>query len=89
MYLPFQLDPNSTERGHYFNVAGRLTLGVSFVAANEQLQGSYGEYARTWGAGYNPNPWGQLSVYPLLQDAIVGGVRNSLLILLGAVSSFC
>lgn len=84
VYLPFQLDPNSTERGHYFNVAGRLKPGVSFVAANEQLQASYEEYARTWpditqtpGAGFRVQ---------LLQDAIVGGVRNSLLILLAAVT---
>jgi putative ABC transport system permease protein len=84
VYLPFQLDPNSTERGHYFNVAGRLKRGVSFAAANEQLQASYQEYARTWpdvtqtpGAGFRVQ---------LLQDAIVGGVRSSLLTLLTAVT---
>jgi len=84
VYLPFQLDPHSTERGHYFNVAGRLKPGVSFVAANEQVQASYEEYARTWpdithipGAGFRVQR---------LQEAIVGGVRNSLLILLAAVT---
>ena len=81
VYIPFQLDPNSTERGHYFNVAGRLKPGVTLAAANAQLQGSYQEYSRKWpdvtpGAGFGVQP---------LQDAIVGGVRNSLLILLGAV----
>lgn len=84
VYLPFQLDANSTERGHYFNVAGRVKPGVSVAAANEQLQASYQEYARRWtdlaqtpGAGFRVQ---------LLQEAIVGGVRNSLLILLAAVT---
>ena len=83
VYLPFQLEPNSTERGHYFNVAGRLKPGVSFAAANEQLQASYQEYARTWGADVTSGAGFRVQ---LLQDAIVGGVRNSLLILLAAVT---
>ena len=58
VYLPFQLDPNSTERGHYFNVAGRLKPGVSVAAANEQLQASYRDYARMWGPDIDA--WGRL-----------------------------
>jgi predicted permease len=82
VYIPFQVDPNSAERGHYFNVAGRLQPGVTLAEANAQLQASYQGYARKWPddmrgrAGFRVQP---------LQDAIVGGVRNSLLILLGAV----
>ena len=83
VYLPFQLDPNSTERRHYFNVAGRLKPGVSFAAANEQLQASYQEYARMWGPDTSPGV--SFRVQPL-QDAIVGAVRPSLLILLAAVT---
>ena len=83
VYLPFQLDANSVEHGHYFNVGGRLKPGVTLAEANAQLQASYFEYGRKWPedmrgrAGFGVQ---------LLQDAIVGGVRNSLLILLGAVS---
>src|SRR5580704_7482911 len=83
VYIPFQLDPDSTEQGHYFNVAGRLKPGITLAAANARLQASYLEYARKWPddirlrAGFRVQP---------LQDAIVGGVRNSLLLLLGAVS---
>jgi len=83
VYIPFQLDPNSSDHGHYFNVAGRLKPGVTLAEANAQLQASYHEYVRKWPddvrgrAGFRVQP---------LQDAIVGGVRNSLLILLGAVS---
>ncbi len=83
VYIPFQLDPNSADHGHFFNVAGRLKPGVTLAVANAQLQASYQEYARKWPddvrgrAGFRVQP---------LQDAIVGGVRNSLLILVGAVS---
>jgi putative ABC transport system permease protein len=82
VYLPFQLDPNSNDRGHNFNVAGRLRPGVTIAAANAQLRASYEEYARKW---TDLSPGASFAVQPL-QDAIVGGVRNSLLILLGAVS---
>ena len=84
VYVPFQLDPNSASHGHHFNVAGRLKPGVTLAEANAQLQASYREYGRKWpddvrgeGAGFRVQP---------LQDAIVDGVRNSLLILLGAVA---
>src|SRR5438132_3336879 len=74
---------SSADHGHFFNVAGRLKPGVTLAVANAQLQASYPEYARKWPddvrgrAGFRVQP---------LQDAIVGRVRNSLLILLGAVS---
>jgi predicted permease len=82
VYLPFQIDPNSASHGHYFNVAGRLKPGVTLAAANQQLQAGYREFALKWpdidypGRGFGLEP---------LQAAIVGGVRNSLLILWGAV----
>jgi len=81
VYIPFQLDPNSSERGHYFNVAGHLKPGITLVVANAQLQASHREYAQKWpdidpGTGFGVQP---------LQSVIVGGVRNSLLILFGAV----
>ena len=81
VYLPSQLDPASVNRGHSFNVAGRLKPGVTLAAANAQVQASYPEYARqfadlTPGAGFAVEG---------LHDAIVGGVRGSLWILAGAV----
>jgi putative ABC transport system permease protein len=82
VYIPFQLDPNSASHGHYFNVAGRLKPGVTLAAANAQLQASYQGYARKWPG--DDDPGRGFGVQPL-RDAIVGGMRNSLLILLGAV----
>jgi predicted permease len=82
VYVPFQLDPNSEEQGHFLNVAGRLKPGVTLADANAHLQASYQEFGRRWPddmqgrAGFRVQP---------LQNAIVGGARNALLILLGAV----
>jgi putative ABC transport system permease protein len=81
VYIPFQLDPDSVALGHYFNVAGRLKPGVTLALANTQLQAGYTEYGRKTG-DFSPG-WG--FGVQTLQDAIVGGVRKSLLILLGAV----
>jgi putative ABC transport system permease protein len=81
IYLPFQLDPHSRERGHYFNAAGRLKPGVTLAAANSELQASYRVYARQW---MDLTPGASFGVQPL-QDAVVGGVRNSLLLVWGAV----
>ena len=82
IYLPFQLDPKSVQLGHYFNVAGRLRPGISLAQANAQLEAGYPEYARRTGDFAEGASFG---VQPL-QDVIVGGVRKSLLVLLGAVS---
>jgi putative ABC transport system permease protein len=84
VYLPFQVDPNSAEHGHYFNVAGRLKPGVTLAEANAQLQASYPEYVRKWPG--EDLPRGRSFGLQPLQTAVAGGVRNSLLILLGAVS---
>ncbi|MBV9769016.1 MAG: ABC transporter permease [Bryobacterales bacterium] len=82
VYIPFQLDPNSLERGHYFNVAGRLKPGVTLAGANTELQADYQEYARRL---LDLNPGAGFDIQPL-QAAIVSRVRNSLLVLLGAVA---
>src|SRR5262249_14194976 len=65
------------------NVAGRLKPGISLAAANEHLQASYSEYTRKWPDDFRGRAG--FRVLPL-QDAIVSGVRPSLVILLGAVS---
>jgi putative ABC transport system permease protein len=82
VYIPFQLDPNSVDHSHYFNVAGRLKPEVTVAEANAQLQARFPEYGRQWPddirgrTGFRVQP---------LQAAIVRSVRSSLLILLAAV----
>jgi len=84
VYVPFQLDPVRDDNGHYFAVIGRLKPGVTVAAANAQLQAAYQEYKRTHPIPFDFPQIG-FAVEPL-QDAIVGGVKNSLLILAGAVT---
>ncbi len=83
LWLPFQIDPESTNLGHYFFVAGRLQPGVTLAQANAELKLAAGAYRRRYPDDMSPkNGFG---VEPL-RDSIVAGARRSLLVLLGAVS---
>jgi predicted permease len=82
VYVPFRLDPYSTNEGNYFQVAGRLKPGVSLASANEQLKAATAGFRKTY-----PNslpPQGTFGVQPL-SDVLVSGVRTLLWVLLGAV----
>jgi putative ABC transport system permease protein len=81
--LPFQLDPNSTDQGHYFVAAGRLKPGVMIGTAKAQLQLVADEFRRKF-PGHLDRKDG-FGVKPIM-EIIVGDVRPSLLILAGAVS---
>jgi putative ABC transport system permease protein len=81
IWLPFQIDPNSTNQGHYFLAAARLKPGVTLAQANAQLKLAYEEFRRRWTLA---DPKAGFGVQPL-RDSIVGDARSSLLILLGAV----
>ena len=83
VYIPFQLDPDRDDNGHYFSVIGRLKPGVTVAAANAQLQAAYSEYKAKHPVPFDFPQIG-FGAQPL-QDALTGGVRNSLLILVGAV----
>jgi hypothetical protein len=48
VYVPFQLDPNSTDQGHYFNAGGRLKDGVTLAAANAQFKVAAEEFRRKY-----------------------------------------
>ena len=81
IWLPFQLDPNSTNQGHYFMAAARLKPGVSLAQANAQMKLAYNQYRRRWNLA---DPKASFGVQPL-RDSIVSDARKSLYILLGAV----
>jgi putative ABC transport system permease protein len=83
VWLPFQIDPNSTMQGNYFQVAGRLQPGVTVASANAQLQLAAKEFGQKY-----PNmlgPQGGFGAQPL-QDIVVRNVRASLWVLVGAVA---
>ena len=83
VWVPFQLDPNPTDQGHYFNAAGRLKPGVTLEQAKARLKLSAEDYRRKYPNGLRATDG--FSVDPLRQ-ALVSNVRSSLLVLVGAVS---
>ena len=82
VWIPFQLDPNTTDQGHYFQAAGRLKPGVTLAQAQAKLKVSTQDFERKFpraipaGNGFTVTPF---------QEAFVGNVRPTLLILAGAV----
>ena len=82
LWVPFQLDPNSADLGHYFFVAGRLKPGVTLAQANAVLKLTADQFRRLHSDDLGPQ--GGFGVKPL-RDSIVADARTSLLVLLGAV----
>jgi putative ABC transport system permease protein len=82
VYVPFRLDPYSTDQGNYFQVAGRLKPGVSLVAANEQLKAATEGFRKLYPNSLGPQ--GTFGVQPL-SEVLVRGVRTLLWVLFGAV----
>ena len=82
IWLPLQVDSNSTDVTPFFRVVGRLKPGVTLVQANTQLELLAVTFRRRYPT-VNPRMY---FVVHSLQQAIVGNSRSSLLLLLGAVS---
>jgi putative ABC transport system permease protein len=82
IFIPLQADPNSTNQGHYLQVAGRLKPGITVSAAHAQMKVIGEQFRRA-----NPK-WmdakESVGVVPM-QEFETGNVRPALLILLGAV----
>jgi predicted permease len=82
VWVAFQIDPNSTDQGHYFGAAGRLKPGITL----EQAQGRLGASAAAFRAKF-PNalpPQNSFSVSPV-REVLVSNVRQSLVVLAWAV----
>jgi putative ABC transport system permease protein len=82
VYVPFQLDPNTSDQGHYFQVVARLKPGVSLEQAKARLQTSAGEYRAKFPNAIGPKDGFSVAAY---REAVVGDIRPVLLVLLGAV----
>jgi putative ABC transport system permease protein len=82
LYMPEQFDPNSTNQGHIYYVAGRLEPGVSIQSAQAEVA----VIAQQFRAAHPDitDPKESVGVVPL-RVAIGGDVRFALLILAGAV----
>ena len=83
LYLPAQFDPNSTNQGHIYYVAGRLRPGASIASAQAELA----VIADQFRAAHSDvmDKLETVNVIPL-RVAIGGEVRLALLILAGAVA---
>jgi len=86
-WTALQLNPKSTSRGgHDYNVLGRLRPGVTVTQARDEMS----RLVARWGEAASPNYHAfnpkihPVSMYPFY-DEVVGGVRKSMLMLLGAV----
>lgn len=85
VWMPFPIEPNSNNQGHYFQVAGRLKPGVALEMANAQLQLTTQEFRRKFPDALSTSRGDIFSVQPM-QDVLVKDVRSFLLILVCAVS---
>jgi predicted permease len=83
LWIPFQIDPNTSDQGHYFQVAGRLAPGVTLAQAQARMKLSAEEYRRKYPDAL-PKDNGFSVV--LLRDALVRNARPTLWLLLGAVA---
>src|SRR5258708_7332601 len=83
IYLPLRADPNSTDQAHYLRAAARLKAGVSLDQAKSAMNQAAEEYKRKFPDGMRPTD--TFTAEPL-RDTVVGDVRKSLLVLVGAVS---
>ncbi len=83
LWIPFQIDPNTTDQGHYFSAAGRLKPGVTLEQAKGELDRSAAEFRRKFPRSLDEKE--SFTVTPF-QEAFVKDVRQTLLVLLGAVA---
>ncbi len=83
VWTPFQFDPNTTDQGHYFIVAGRLKPGVTLESAKARLKQATDEFSTAFPTAIAKG--GVFSLQPL-GEALVANVRQSLFVLIGAVS---
>jgi putative ABC transport system permease protein len=84
LWVPFQLDPGTTDQGHFFRAAGRLKPGVSLQQAQTRLEASAAQYRERF-----PNALGKDAGFSALsfQEALVGPLaRKGLWVMLGAVA---
>ena len=81
VWTPFQLDPNSSDQGHYFRSAGRLRPGIALEQAKVRMNISAGEFRQKF-----PN-FGKDQSFTVesLRVALVSDVRRGLLVLIAAV----
>ena len=83
VWTAFQLDPNSSDQGQWFQAAARLKPGVTLREAQEEFKKAEADYRQVFpdallpGVGFSVEP---------IQQALVGNAEATLLVLFSAVS---
>jgi putative ABC transport system permease protein len=83
VWVPFQLDPNTADQGHYFVTVARLKPGVSLEQAQARLMASASAYRDRYTVAAMPETGGFSAIR--LQESLVRQARPTLLVALGAV----
>jgi predicted permease len=83
VWVPFQLDPNTTDQGHYFTAAGRLRPGMTLPQARAGIQVSAEVFRKRFPDALQGNSGFSVQRF---REAFVSNVRPTLLVLLGAVA---
>ena len=81
IYLPLRADPNSSDQAQYLHATARLKPGVTLDQAKAAMKQAAEEFKRKFPGA---NPQESFTAEPL-RDTVVGDVRKSLLVLVGAV----
>jgi len=82
IFVPLQMDPASTNQGHYLKVAARLKPGVDLSSARAEMKLAGERFRRLYPQWMDKNE--SVGVIPM-RDFAVSEVRTALLVLLGAV----
>jgi putative ABC transport system permease protein len=82
IWVPFQLDPDSRDQGHYFEASGRLKDGVTLEQAKSRLDASAAGYRQKFPDGLDH---GQTFSAVTLRSSLVQGAEKSIWVLAAAV----
>ena len=82
LWVPFQLDPNSSDQGNYFRAAARLKPGVSLQQARARMQLAADEFRAKY-----PTALARTTSFGVerVQTILVRNIRTTLFVLAGAV----
>jgi len=83
VWISLQADPNSTNQGHYLNVAGRLKPGVTVEQARAEMKLRGEQFRRLYPKWMDKT---ESVVVTPMREAMVGDVKTALYVLLGAVA---
>jgi predicted permease len=83
VFVPFQLDPNSSDMGNYFQVLARLKPGFGIQQAQSELQASTEALRARFPRALEPKASLTVATY---KDFLIGNTRPLLWVMLGAVT---